>query len=543
MRRTAGLAILVFFLALRTGRAAEFVVTRATDMTFEEGELRVVLQHVCDAPGEDVIRFAHTRLGEIRIPLAAPLVIPDDCDGGVTLIGSDEVDTVLDASALSGGGSVPGDNCSLHIYSSRHTVRNFSFVNNVNGAGVCLFGRENLMEANRFGHGLAGSEGPNRYGIVVSDVYSGKRPELTGDQNQIVANTIRSNTRHGIWVRGSRVLIQNNEIERNAGKGVWIRGEGAVLRENRIRHNEGGGVAIADVPGEARSERNTVTHNVLSRNLGTAANLDLNNNGPTPNDFGDEDAGPNRLLNFAHHFQAFPLVGANRYWGWGLDLHGSRLELYGVAPEDLDLDRTHGGGDSFLADASILEWGFEVPVGILNTGDWTTTLTFDADGDTSEFALNLPVDADADLDGVIDDFERGDGTSSSKGSAPVNADSDGDGLPDPVEDKNRNGVWERGLGETAAYLVDSDSDLLPDWAELHGDGVYHEWTDTDPLNRDTDGDSLLDGQEDANGNGIWDGFLGETSPLLMDSDADGFGDLTDTCPAIFNPGQEPWYCE
>lgn len=32
------------------------------------------------------------------------------------------------------------------------------------------------------------------------------------------------------------------------------------------------------------------------------------------------------------------------------------------------------------------------------------------------------------------------------------------------------------------------------------------------------------------------------SPDYRDSDGDGFHDSTDSCPAIFNPGQEPWYC-
>jgi len=62
--------------------------------------------------------------------------------------------------------------------------------------------------------------------------------------------------------------------------------------------------------------------------------------------------------------------------------------------------------------------------------------------------------------------------------------------------------------------TDSDSDGLNDNIEaLLG---------TDPSNPDTDGDGLLDGEEDANHNGLVD--PGETNPLRRDTDGDGFGD-------------------
>jgi hypothetical protein len=141
-----------------------------------------------------------------------------------------------------------------------------------------------------------------------------------------------------------------------------------------------------------------------------------------------------------------------------------------------------------------------------------------------------------------------------------NVDTDGDGLADSVEDKNRNGIWEPDLHETSAYNADSDGDGLPDGIETHNDGIYDLDVDTDPLNPDTDGDGVLDGEEDKNHNGIYEAWLKESNPLSPDSDGDKvcdgpkqvsinrtvvcttFNGHADTCPYIYNPGQEPWYC-
>lgn len=627
----------LLFLMSQPAWATDYVVTRSTDVS-EEGELRVVLQHACDNPGDDQVRFEETRLSDIRISLEAPLVIPADCQGRIDVEGSAEVDTLLDATTLDEGGNTPGDSCTLHIYSDRHTVKNFSFVKNSKGAGACLFGRENRIEANRFGRGQSGAEESNRYGIVISNIFAQDSPAIDGRGNLILLNQIGPSDEDGIWGHADQATIQENEIENsqgrgivlyghnhridrnqvhgnsghglrlegnqievignqiegNSGHGIWIRSEGSRIVGNQIVRNgncirssstksckndkerSGAGILIADqsfgitvggesvseqgniiqynqaggvlILGDETSEHHTITHNILSRNYGkNGSSLDLDDDGLTLNDWEDADEGPNHLLNFLTHFQAFPLVpsssGADRYWGWGIDQVGERVELYAAAEEDISRRVTHGGGDSFLADLAVQDWSFEVSPGALTTGQWTSSLTFNTEGDTSEFSINLPVNQDDDLDGIINLFETGDGVTPLIGSGPRDTDSDDDSLPDPVEDKNRNGDQELTEGETAADNPDSDGDLLGDFSEVHGDGVYDLSRDTDPLNPDTDGDGLLDGEEDANGDGIWDAYLGESSPRLVDSDADGIADGLDSCPSIFNPGQETWYCE
>ncbi|MBI4411688.1 MAG: right-handed parallel beta-helix repeat-containing protein [Deltaproteobacteria bacterium] len=517
--------ILILLPATTVLAATERLVTNSSDET-EEGTLRVILQDACDTAGDDIIEFAETRLSEIQINFKSPLVIPEDCQGTITMEGSDEVDTLLDGSKLTGGGKEAGDSCILNVYSDGHTVRNFSFLNNEKGAGVCLFGRDNIVEENRFGATQAGEEQPNRYGIVVSDVFTEDYPDMNGSGNSIRANTVGPNDYQGIWVEASDVLIGGDSFEED---------------RNVIQGNGEGGVFV--VGDETTSVH--ITHNTISDNGVDALGVDLNDNGISLNDLTDEDSGPNMMINFLDHLQVFPLVpapdGSERFWGWGVGLNGTHLELYSVSGEDVTSEIGHGGGDLHLSDILITDFTFEIQPGAptLKDGDFLTALVFDDENNTSEFSMNIPVGDDADGDGVMDADEIGGAT----GSLADSADSDDDGLPDPAEDRNRNGVWDEDLGETSAYLADSDEDGLSDWHEIHGDGVYDEGADANPLIDDTDGDGLLDGAEDANQNGVWETYLGETSPLLSDSDQDGIADPSDNCPAVYNPDQEDWYCQ
>ncbi len=101
-------------------------------------------------------------------------------------------------------------------------------------------------------------------------------------------------------------------------------------------------------------------------------------------------------------------------------------------------------------------------------------------------------------------------------------DTDGDGLLDMEEDLNGNGVVDK--DETDPLDPDTDGDGLMDGLELdESDGNA-----TDPLDPDTDGDFLLDGIEDRNGNGRVD--TGETDPNNIDTDGDGASDKDDHYP-------------
>jgi uncharacterized protein (TIGR03382 family) len=152
----------------------------------------------------------------------------------------------------------------------------------------------------------------------------------------------------------------------------------------------------------------------------------------------------------------------------------------------------------------------------------------DTDGDGTINAL----DPDSDNDGLLDGTEAGvtaatapSGTNRSSPNFradadpatttdPRKADTDGDTLLDGSEDANHNGRIDE--GETDPNKADTDDDGLPDNIELQGENP------TNPRNADTDGDGLDDGEEDANTDGSVD--AGETDPNKADTDSGGAND-------------------
>ena len=179
--------------------------------------------------------------------------------------------------------------------------------------------------------------------------------------------------------------------------------------------------------------------------------------------------------------------------------------------------------------------------------NWTPCSTLDPDDDgvptgVEELCGTDPLDgtstpskgdlADLDGDGILgclDDDDDGDGLTDAiealLGTDPVVADSDDDGLLDGQEDANHDGVV--GATETSPLNPDTDADGLGDFLEATAcygvSKTEAACARTAGWNADTDGDGLPDGTEDANANGVVD--KGETNPTLADTDGDGFDDV------------------
>lgn len=220
---------------------------------------------------------------------------------------------------------------------------------------------------------------------------------------------------------------------------------------------------------------------------------------------------------------------------------------------------TGPANDSFTYTVTDLEGGTSL--------EGTVTIHADTDGDTlsddEETALGTdPLDADTDGDGIDDNDEVGpDGTyDPAVDTDPLDADTDDDGLLDGDE---LNGTGPNsGVGATDPLDADSDDDGLSDGLELgvdapvssgtsDGNSTAYTGTDTgsaswqqdsdtasttNPNDDDTDNDGLLDGEEDANGDGATVNTIGgtgssgsgETSPNNPDTDGDGLSDGDET---------------
>lgn len=114
----------------------------------------------------------------------------------------------------------------------------------------------------------------------------------------------------GILIRSDRDVVRGLRIINFAGAGVGIkpicnRGFNRIER-NRFENNKKAGVRVLDSPADAEGAFRHNTGNTISMNdiLGSETPIDLAGDGPTPNDPGDPDVGPNTLLNFPDNLSA-----------------------------------------------------------------------------------------------------------------------------------------------------------------------------------------------------------------------------------------------
>lgn len=151
----------------------------------------------------------------------------------------------------------------------------------------------------------------NRIGVGLGDQLAGNTTEglwLLGDGNVVgsedgscAGNVIGDNGSDGIEVWGADNIIASNRIGGVPGLplgndrgGIVLHGAGAtgnLLVGNVLWYNGSDGVRLTASAGTG----NALEGNSFGSNGGQG--IDLLDDGPTPNDAGDADAGPNRLMN------------------------------------------------------------------------------------------------------------------------------------------------------------------------------------------------------------------------------------------------------
>ncbi len=119
-------------------------------------------------------------------------------------------------------------------------------------------------------------------------------------------------------------------------------------------------------------------------------------------------------------------------------------------------------------------------------------------------------EVDSDGDGIPNDRECADGTD------PFSPDTDMDGLSDGVERAYPRVCVADDRARQRRPVVTCSSDANCAMGER--------CRGLDPLMRDSDGDGVIDGDEDPSGDGVIDVSRGESDPRLWDTDGDGVGD-------------------
>jgi uncharacterized protein YegL len=214
----------------------------------------------------------------------------------------------------------------------------------------------------------------------------------------------------GITIRSNRDVIRGLRIVNFTHAGIVIAPACPAdnisqnLIERNVLENNPTGVLVNDdrtPPRDGFNERNTISRNNITRAAPPAdppapALIDLGGNGPTPNDAGDPDHGPNTLLNFPDSLSVVSSgAGTVTITGQigGPTVTGATIELFAVTASHIVSGNLVIDGVTFLAQTkadtcsvsnATLGCTFTATgVPVSPTGNYTATVT-DSLGNTSE---------------------------------------------------------------------------------------------------------------------------------------------------------------
>ena len=286
-------------------------------------------------------------------------------------------------------------------------ARNIVADNRDYGVEVSNGARDNLVLGNFIGSDVTGTDPlGNGTGVCVQDATS----NTIGGTAAGAGNLISGNVVDGVLIdHGStRTLVLGNYIGTdvngtdklgNGRHGVRIEGAfsntiggASVEARNVIAHNDGSGVLVSP----PAATENAILSNSIFSNAGLG--IDLDPNGVTPNDPGDDDTGANNLQNFPVVTSA--TSGSSTIEGTLNSTASATFRLEFFSNSECD-PSGHGEGETFLGSTMVTtdgsgDVGFAVTLdATVPLGHFITATATDPDNNTSEFSLCIQVNAPA----------------------------------------------------------------------------------------------------------------------------------------------------
>jgi len=308
-------------------------------------------------------------------------------------------------------GSLAGFATGLRIRSYDNQVLGVNIQQFAEGGVALFYANDNLIAGNYIGTDATGTtaRGNQASGVhilaAVNNTIGGSTPETR--------NVISGNAGPGVKFTGGEGYAESNSVQGNfigtdasgtqplgnGGDGVEIEwgvvynqiGGTTPGAENVIAFNGGNGVSFPD---SQDSIGNAILSNSVFDNGGLG--IDLGNDGPTPNDVGDGDIGPNCLQNFPDLTSA-ATCGSNLLITGTLNSRpytSYRVEFFASASLD---PSGYGEGETYLGSTDVFTYSTGDAVidvimpGAVSAGQFITATATDPNGNTSEFSQGIPV--------------------------------------------------------------------------------------------------------------------------------------------------------
>jgi hypothetical protein len=264
------------------------------------------------------------------------------------------------------------------------------------------------VEGNFLGTNASGTSGQGGDGVSI-----GSAGTTVGGSTPAARNLISANGRSGVQLFSDNNVVSGNLIGTkkdgigalgNSFSGVSIFGRNNLIggttpgSANTIAFNGGDGVAIENTDGTTVNRGNRVLGNSIFSNgaigidLGNGRRLVASLDGPTPNDPGDADSGPNNLQNFPVISSAKTANGTTTTIEGTLDTTPNkpliRVQFFSKpSGADADAEGQNLEGETFVSTGADGKATFTFqPVTAVAVGSVVTATATDPAGNTSEFS-------------------------------------------------------------------------------------------------------------------------------------------------------------